>query len=61
MVLIIPIVNIVIWIIAVTSPQTNPTFKNYLLAQLVLVVAVVIMFIMFMGAIMHYLEGFYVI
>lgn len=50
--MVIPFVNIIVWIIVLSSPRANKTLKNYILAQFVLMALGLIIILMLFGLFM---------
>jgi hypothetical protein len=55
--MLIPIVNIVLFIVILISPDANKSLKNYLVAQLLLIVVGVVVITIFMSQLVSALEA----
>ena len=51
--LVIPIVNIIVFIMLITNPKTNPSLRNLMLMQLIIFVIAIVIFIGALGSLMQ--------
>ena len=57
--MLIPVVNFIVFIVVLSSPNTNRTLKNYLIAQIVFITIIAVVYIVLLSQFISLIQNYF--